>query len=111
MKLFTIPFFNIFIKSDKSSVSVLFLISLKTNTKRNVKKIIEIKVLINVTIAIFQIVSFILNKGSVEKSILFDNISNNGPHSTEYFYIQLRNSIIFYINNRKNIRYRKNHKY
>ena len=75
-----------FIKSVKSSVSVLFFISLTTNIKRKDKKIIEIKVFINVTIAIFlQLVLFILNKGLVEKSILFDNISNNGPHSTEYF--------------------------
>ena len=47
-----------------ASVSVLFLISLTTNIKRKDKKIIEINVFINVTIAIFlQLVLFILNKG------------------------------------------------
>ena len=87
-----------FIKSVKSSVSVLFLISLTTYTKRNVKKIIEIKVLINVTISIFlQLVLFILNKGSVEKSILFDNISNNGPHSTEYFLYSTNETALYSI--------------
>ena len=87
-----------FIKSVKSSVSVLFFISLTTNIKRKDKKIIEINVFINVTIAIFlQLVLFILNKGLVEKSILFDNISTKGPHSTEYFLYSTNETALYSI--------------